>query len=618
MSDIAPQFSFTPSLPETTSPPQVTASVQPVAIGERRLRLWPGLAILVLMWLAITVPGWLAPGTPTQFFGMFWGPMVGTALLVGWWLFASRLRWPDRLLIPLACAAIGTAASACYHSSFGFFGIILYTLPTVTTAWLAWLLLTPFLRWPIRRAGLLVVFVLAWGYFGLLRFEGVDGGMTAQFQYRWNPTAEEQFLSEIAGRKLASSPTVAGAPDGLRAVAGDWPGFRGANRDGRRPGVQIATDWGQHPPQQLWRHRVGPGWSSFAVIGTRLYTQEQRGEDEVVVCYDTDSGDELWVHRDHARFSEDVAGPGPRATPTFHENKIYALGAAGLLNCLDAVTGRVIWSRDIVADSGAKKPQWGFSSSPLVSEGVVTVFAGAPDGKSVLGYRATTGEPVWSAGDGQNSYCSPQPAHVAGKDQVLIATDNGLTSFQPTDGKVLWRYDWMLEKNMARVIQPTVLDGGDVLIGTGFKNGTRRVHVGSEKDGWPTEVVWNTLALSPYYNDQVVHQGHVYGFDNEFFTCLSLENGAGKWKARGYGHGQVLLLADQSLLLILSEKGEVALVEANPAGHKQLARFQAISGKTWNHPVVAHGKLFVRNGEEAACYQLSEKRTDKDSDQSAR
>lgn len=119
-------------------------------------------------------------------------------------------------------------------------------------------------------------------------------------------------------------------------------------------------------------------------------------------------------------------------------------------------------------------------------------------------------------------------------------------------------------------------------------------------------MVWETKAINPYFNDLVVHGGHIYGFNNSFFVCLDLESGKGKWKARGYGNGQVLLLPDQDLLLILSEKGEVALVEATPAGHKEISRFQALDGKTWNHPVVAHSKLFVRNGEEAACYELKQ------------
>jgi outer membrane protein assembly factor BamB len=214
----------------------------------------------------------------------------------------------------------------------------------------------------------------------------------------------------------------------LALQSGDWPGFRGPQRDGRRAGVRIPTDWKEHPPRLLWRHRVGPGWSSFAVIGTHLYTQEQRGEDEAVVCYDAASGKEIWIYQDSARFTEVMSGPGPRATPAFHEGKIYALGAAGLLNCLDAASGQSHWSRNVIADSGAKVPQWGFAASPLIVEGIVSIFAGGPEGKSVLGYNASTGDLAWSAGEGQYSYCSMQPVRLGGAEQLIVATEKGLSA----------------------------------------------------------------------------------------------------------------------------------------------------------------------------------------------
>jgi outer membrane protein assembly factor BamB len=563
--------------------------------------------IVALIWLSIKLPSWLVPGTMIQFMGMFWGPMVGAALLAIWWLFFSRLPWADRFVVLLACTVIGAASYAGYHSTFGFFGLIIYALPTALTAWVGWLVLTPFLRWPVRRAGLIAVLVLAWGFFDLLRFEGVTGDFSAELAFRWTPTAEEKFLADERAGKLAGQDSSGGQPAMLQP--GDWPGFRGPDRDSRLTGVRIATDWGQHPPRQLWRHRIGPGWSSFAVVGTRLYTQEQRDQDEAVVCYDVNSGGQLWEHRDPVRFLETVSGAGPRATPTFHDGKIYALGAKGQLNCLDATTGKSIWTRDIVADSGASVPTWGFSASPLVVADLVTVFAGAGEGKSVLAYRAVAGgDPAWSSGEGKASYCSLHRAKLGGVEQLLMVTEHGLTSFDPAQGKVLWKHDWALADGMARVTQPALVGETDVLIGTGFGNGTQRVHIQHEGNDWTTQEVWKTRAISPYFNDLVVYQDHLYGFDNNFFTCVSLEDGKRKWRERGYGNGQVLLLADQGLLLILSEQGEVALVEASPDGHKELGRFQAIEGKTWNHPVVAHGKLFVRNGVEAACYELVEQR----------
>jgi outer membrane protein assembly factor BamB len=563
-------------------------------------------AILILQWLIITVPGFIAPATQIQFFGWMIGPLVGAVGLMAWWVFASRIRWADRWLGLVVFIAAGAATAFLSHSSFGIFGVMLYALPTVVTAWVIWLLVTPFLRWPVRRVGLLIVLILAWGCHTLVRNEGVDGSFSAAFRPRWTQTSEQQFLAELEAGKLGRA-QAATASSAVPTNAGpdDWPGFRGPNRDGRLTGVRIATDWNAHPPKQLWRHRVGPGWSSFAVVGDRAFTQEQRGENEDVVCYDATTGAELWNHADTARFTETMAGPGPRATPTFHDGKIYVQGATGRLNCIDVATNRVLWSRDIAADSGAQVPTWGFAASPLIFQGVVSVFAGGPDGASVLGYNASSGELAWSAGEGQFSYCSPHPVRMGDVEQIVISTEKGLTAFDPVKGTILWRHSWPLEGGMARVVQPTFFDNSEFLIGTGFGIGTQRVHVAREGDNWTTQEVWTTKTIKPYYNDVVVHQGHAYGFDNNFFTCVSLADGKSKWRARGYGSGQVLLLADQSLLLILSEKGEVALVEAIPEKHSELARFQAIEGKTWNHPVIAHGKLFVRNGEEAACYELS-------------
>jgi outer membrane protein assembly factor BamB len=606
MNDTPSQLPLAPLPPEQQPAAAAAAARQPATPSERRLRLWPGVVIVALLWLVSTLPGWLAPASMIQFYGMFIGPMVAALAFVVWWLFASRLRWRDRFLVLLACAVVGAATWPFGHSSLNIFGLVIFALPVVMTTWVVWLLITPSLRWPVRKSGLLIVFLLTWAYFPLIRWEGVSGNLSSSFSFRWTPTAEEKFLAERNTRKPEQM-TVSTAAPALPVLLqpGDWPGFRGPNRDGRLTGVRITTDWQQHPPREIWRHRVGPGWSSFAVVGKRLYTQEQRGEDEVVVCYDADSGAELWAQQDQARFSEDLGGPGPRATPTFADGKIYALGAKGRLNCLDAAGGQVVWSRDIVADSGAKVPMWGFAASPLVCGGLVTVFAGAAP-KSVLAYDAASGKPAWSSGNGEHSYCSTHRARLQGVEQILVMSDAGLTALDPASGQVLWQHDWQVNQGFWRAIQPTVVNDSDVLVGTSFGFGTRLVRVSHQGDKWTASQVWQTKAIQPYFNDLVVHRDHVYGFDASFLVCVSLaEPAKPKWKTRGYGNGQVLLLPDQDLLLVLSEKGDVALVEARPDSHKELARFKAFEGKTWNHPVVAHGKLFIRNGEEAACYQLA-------------
>ncbi len=606
MSDSYPQPAATAAPAE---PVAAQSSDRKPADGPGGLRLWPAILVVALLWLIMKVSAWAVPGTMIHFNSMFLGPMVATAAVVGWWLFGSRLPWRERWLGLIAFIGAALVARIFAHATMKGMPMIVFGLPTVITVWAGWLLLTPFLAWPVRRAGLVVAFLLSWGYFALLRLDGIDGSMVADVPFRWAVTPEQKFLAGIGPARQVAAQAAAPTAEPIQLAPGDWPGFRGPDRNGRLPRVRIDTDWQRSPPRELWRHRVGPGWSSFAAVGNRLYTQEQHGEEEVVICYDAATGESLWIHRDPDRFAEAMAGPGPRATPTFQGGNIYALGANGQLNCLDAATGAIVWTHDIKPDAEVKEPPtWGFAASPLVVDGIVTVFAGGTKGKSVMAYDARTGQHVWSAGDGQFGYGSTQLSRVAGVEQLLIATGAGLAAFDPAAGTVLWNFEWPLEGQMSRCIQPAVLGDSDVLIGTGFGYGSQRVHVDRTDSGWTAKPFWPepTRAIRPYYNDLVVHGTHLYGFDSSFFTCVALDDGKSQWKTRGYGNGQVLLLPDQDLLVIITEAGEVALVSAKPDGHNELARFKAIEGKTWNHPVIAHGKLFVRNGEEAAAFELAE------------
>ncbi len=594
------------------------AKLEPAGPGgprsdQPRLRLWPGVAIVALLWIIREGVQLLPPSPPLFQVAYMFTPMAATAAILGWWLFGSRLRWADRLGTGAAIVLIVAATIFLTLKTFTFMGLLFYALPTLLTVWVGWLVVTYRLAWPVRRAGLIAAILLVCGCVTLLRVDGMDGSFNPAFSWRWTPTAEDRMLASLTAAPHAAATETAtadaagssstGETARLELSPGDWPGFRGAGRDSHLSGVEIATDWQASPPRPLWKHLIGPGWSSLAVIGDRVFTQEQRGDNEMVVCYDAATGAELWAHSDPTRFTEVVAGPGPRGTPTFDDGLIYAQGASGHLNCLDAATGALVWTHDIMADSGATLPMWGFASSPLVAQGIVTVFAGGPN-KSVLGYNAKSGELVWSAGEGKLSYCSTQLTNIDGVEQLLMATEVGLTSFRPATGEILWVHDWSSDK-VARIIQPALLDKTDVLIGTGLGIGTRRIHVGHEGDTWPTEERWTTRSIKPYYNDLVVLGDSLYGFDGNIFMCVGLEDGAVRWKKRGYGNGQVLLLADQKLLLVLSEEGEVALVEAQPEKHKEIARFKALEGKTWNHPVIAHGKLFVRNAEEIACFELA-------------
>lgn len=565
------------------------------------VRVWPGVLILLAAAVATVVPGLLAPRTMAHFAGFFGGPALGAVALVVWWTFAARVRGRDRWVYP---ALVFVPAVVLGATVFRKVPVALpFALGAVATVWVLWLVVTPAATASVRRVGLALVLLGAWATIGQLRYDGAGGDLLPAVSWRWQPTAEERFLAEEAAKP---KPAVAEARP-VVVGPGDWPGFRGPNRDARLAGVTIGTDWAARPPELVWKHRVGPGWGSFAVVGDRLFTQEQRGPDEAVVCYAADTGAEVWAYRHAGRFEEALGGAGPRATPTVYDGRVYAHGATGRLVCLDGATGTEVWAADVTGPAvGGRVPQWGYASSPLVVEGLVVVYAGGPDGKGTAAYKADTGALAWAAGKAGHSYSSAHRATLGGVPQVLMVSDYGVEAFAPADGRILWSHDWHVP-GMNRTSQPVILSDTDLLVTTGVgpAQGVRRLRVTKAGDGWDVQTVWSSRAMSPYYNDPVVHGGHLYGFDGDRFCCVNLADGKLTWKEGRYGYGQVLLLADPGVLLIQAENGRVVLVRASPEDPDELAAFPALDGKTWNHPVVHGGRLYVRNSQWAAAYRLA-------------
>ncbi len=597
------ESAFTPASPGRQ--PASAASEMPTAPAKRP-RIWLALVFVGLYWAVDLGARWLELPIFPRFLTLLASWLLLTLLFSIWWLAFARST-SIRIRLPVFGVAVGAGIAAGIVSPNRGGDLVawaLFVVPLVFTVWALALLATRWTTAGRRCLALMAVLFVTWGVFAQLQPTGLKGGGEPEFRWRWSLTAEDLYLRERANQTPAA---VQAAP--VEMIAGDWPGFRGPARDSAVHGVKIMTDWDTYPPRPVWKKhengkkRIGPAWSSVAVVGGRLYTQEQRGPKEAVVCLDANTGDEIWSHEDELRFQDAQSGAGPRATPSFADGRIYTLGATGILNCLDAATGSRYWSRNITDDaSDAKVPQWGFSGSPLVSAGKVIVFAGGDGTGTLLAYDANKGgSPAWTADAGKNSYSSPHPANIGGVDQVLMASDSGLLGFNPATGALLWKHapdgfaPWPC-------LQPHAIGDNRFVVAT---DGMALQEVKHAGDNWSTEQSWTSNDMKPSFNDFVVHGDFAYGLDNKRLTCLDLKTGKRRWKGEDFGHGQILLLADQLLLLVLSEEGAVTLVAANPKKYEPLAAFQAIKGKTWNHPVIAHNRLYVRNSEEIACYELT-------------
>jgi outer membrane protein assembly factor BamB len=315
------------------------------------------------------------------------------------------------------------------------------------------------------------------------------------------------------------------------------------------------------------------------------------------------SGRELWTQKWSAEFN-DSTGDGPRATPTWDQGRIYALGATGELRCLDAKTGSVIWGKNILSDNQASNLPWAMAASPLVVDDKVIVLPGGTSGKSVVAYNKMTGAPVWRVLNDVQAYVSPMLVELAGRRQIVVVTSSRVVGLVPESGALLWSYVWDTNGGI-NVSQPIVVDQNRFFISSGYGKGAALVEVKGSGNSYMATTIWENVLMKNKFNSSVLHNGYVYGLDEGILTCLDVKTGERKWKDGRYGYGQVLLAGDH--LILTSDKGEVALVKATPDGYNEVARFEALKGQTWNYPAIAGGRLLVRNSNEMAAYDISAK-----------
>ena len=457
------------------------------------------------------------------------------------------------------------------------------------------------LAFSLGLAGLFVVHLFA--FYGL-RAELDGTGMSPIFSFH-NPQSHYEAIEKRGGETGATSvqAAVQGAVQAAsaRQSSAYWTDYRGPGRDGSYEQTPIRTDWPAAGLPEIWRQKVGGGYASVVIAEGRLFTIEQRRGEEVLACYDFDNGAEIWTNRWEANFQEPMGGPGPRATPTWHEGTVYVLGGEGELRAVEAATGETLWRRNVFDDTGARNLTWAMAGSPLIVGDRVIVLPGGPNGKSIAAYDTLSGEPVWTSLDDQQAYTSPMEVTLAGRPQIVLVSAPRMLAIDAEDGRLLWDYPWKTSYDV-NCAQPLIVDEHHVFVSSGYGHGAALVKITREGEQFRAGEVWKNLSMKNKFNSSVLRDGYVYGLDEAILACVNARTGKRAWKGGRYGFGQVLLAGEH--LIVLTEKGDLVLVKATPESHQELARFSALSGKTWNTPAIAEGRLIVRNQTEMVCYDL--------------
>jgi len=511
----------------------------------------------------------------------------------------NRIRWWPTLVIVVA-TLLGVLW-ACFVEDTHRQGRNLHTVCICLAALLLlllWCVCGSRLRWRIRLIVLAAVIATVAAAAFAVKIRGVTGDLVPILEWRWQEDESRQPQPEKAVPPISAWPTqqhtIGGVPDG-------YPQFLGPNRNATLPGPALARDWTAQPPQQVWRQPIRPGWSGFAVAQGFAVTQEQNGAEEMVTCYEALAGRVIWSHANPARYCTTLAGEGPRATPTIAGNRVYAVGATGILNCLDLRTGALMWSKNVVRENGSRVPVWGLSVSPLIVDNTVVVSVGGGAGRSLVAYDRETGRFVWGGGHDATGYSSPVICELAGVRQIVMFNASSVAGHDASSGKLLWEYPW--PDSHPHVAAPVILPDDRVLVSIGYGVGSQAFQVRRPADNqWTASRAWKSLRLKAKFTNVVCHEGYLYGLDDGTMVCLDAATGEQKWKGARYGHGQEILVG--KLLLVTAENGDVVLLEPVPQEPRELTRFAAFKTKTWNPPALAGEFLFLRNDLEAACFRL--------------
>jgi len=452
-----------------------------------------------------------------------------------------------------------------------------------------WLLFLSRLKWRARLIGAGVVLGL---FGGLVKIDGHTGSFFPQFSWRWSKDPATE-IPEMTG-KMAEEGTVI-ETEGLE----NFPRLLGSEMKNWVSDELLPDGWYQSEPKELWRAKLGEGWSGFSVAGAYAFTMEQLGTNETTICYELRTGKPVWAHEEDVRFEESMGDDGPRSTPTIIDGKVFSFGATGILNCLDARTGKVIWGKNVLKEVGQSVPTWAKSCSPLVVDGKVIVTLGSEAEKNLAAWDVASGDMVWRSGDYKSSYASPVVATLAGRRQIVAVQQDAVCGYDVASGEELWSFP--IGNPQSNCASPLVVED-TVITSSGYGYGTHRIEISAVDDGFEATELWFSKKLKAKFADMVVNEGYLYGLNDGRLVCLELKSGDLKWRGSNYGHGQILGVGKH--MILQGERGSVFFLEMTPEGEKVIQEIEALDHRTWNHPALAGRILLIRNDREAIAFEF--------------
>jgi outer membrane protein assembly factor BamB len=435
-------------------------------------------------------------------------------------------------------------------------------------------------------------------------------------RWRWTPTNETIALNAFKERFANADNDQLTAVDEISFDQSDWPRFRGSLVNGKTSSAEVELSK-KIQAKEVWRHKVGPSWGSLIHVGGYLFTMEQRGDQETVVCLKAETGQEIWSYGYDARFVDmtKVSGVGPRSTPTFHKGVLYSVGGLGQVSAIHAIDGTLIWKRNLPTDTKGCPPEWGYSTSAFVDDQFCIVLGNGEDSESVdtICYDSKTGDIRWAGVGSGLSYSSPQVVEIFGKRQVLSMVAHTRTEKKGDDivsrdyesGELLWRYRGQATGNA--MVTPVFVAPDRILMGDG-SDGAAMLQVSRDPsrgvEEWSVKRVWSQNRLLPEFSDFVVQPDRVLGLSKGLLTALNIEDGKLLWKKFRFGGGQIIGLKNENAILAIAESGNLSLIKTDSQSAELLLEWEGISGKTWNHPILIGNRVYARNSEEIACHEL--------------